>query len=75
MERTLEFKNFQHSYELLSTDLYLDNRFIVKWSDYIVNIKDGANTGITLYEYFREAALIYLNGTESGSSFTNTISH
>jgi hypothetical protein len=60
MDRTLEFKNFEHVNDLISADLYVDDKFIVRLSDNVPHIMHLANSGITLYDYFRASVIDYL---------------
>jgi hypothetical protein len=61
MSRTIEFKNFAQVEDLITVDFYTENRFIMKISDTESNIKDSEDTGVIIYEYFRKAALLYLD--------------
>ncbi|MCE2706375.1 MAG: hypothetical protein LW807_04795 [Proteobacteria bacterium] len=61
MERVIEFKNFEQSNKYISADLYLDGKFVVRLSDVIVHIMESEDTNIGLYEYFRKAALSYMD--------------
>ena len=61
MERTIEFKNFEQTATQISADLYLDGSFVVRFLDNLEHLLKAEHTDITLYEYFRKAALYYIN--------------
>ena len=76
MNRTIEFKNFIQIDDLISVDLYSENNFIVTLSASISHITNLSYTDIGLYEYFRKAALIYIqHKNDSNLGISNSTSY
>ena len=68
MEKVIEFKNFEKSHKDISADLYLNGEFIVRMSDVISHMIGSENTNIALYEYFRKAAMTYIDYNNNNQS-------
>ena len=61
MEHDLEFRNLERNDKCVSADMYLNGKFIVKFTGSIEHILNGIDTRITLYEFFKIAAKEYLS--------------
>jgi hypothetical protein len=60
MERDLEFKNIVITCEEGSADLFLDGKYIMKFTSPLAYILHGESNPITLYRYFCVAIQTYL---------------
>ena len=59
--RTFEFRNFEKTEKYISADLYVNGSFVMKLSSCIEHVIKSRNTGIGLYEYFKEALNVYVS--------------
>ncbi len=65
MERTIEFKNMNKTDTSISADLYLDGLFVMRIADSVSHLLMSQHKDVTIYQYFRQAMLQYLNQYES----------
>ena len=61
MEHNLEFRNFERNGKYILADMYLDGKFIVKFTDSVEHALKQDDTKISLYEFFRIAVKEYLS--------------
>ncbi len=65
MIRNLEFRNVRKTDTQIganiSADLYLDNKFVITLVDEINHLRKSQHQEVTLYKYFCDAMLKFLN--------------
>ena len=61
MEHNLEFRNFELNGNYILADMYLDGKFIVKFTDSVEHALKHGDTKISLYEFFKLAVKTYLS--------------
>jgi hypothetical protein len=61
VEHNLEFRNFERNGKYISANMYLDGKFIVKFTDSIEHTLKQGDTKISLYEFFKLAVKAYLS--------------
>ena len=61
MEHNLEFRNFERNNKYILADMFLDGKFIVRFTDSVEHVLKEDNTKIALYEFFKIAVKEYLS--------------
>ncbi len=61
MDTIIEFRNFKQTCSYISADLFISGNFIVRFSDNLKHALETQSTNLKIYDYFRQAVILYIN--------------
>lgn len=73
MERNIDFKNFLVTKTKITGEMYCDGKYIMELGCKLTELSQDTDYQITLYKYFRHAALTYLKITATYPFNNDTI--
>lgn len=73
MDTIIEFRNFTQTCSYISADLFISGKFIVRFSDNLQHAIETENTNLKIYDYFRQAVIMYINSYDD-TNYAHTVS-